>query len=53
MKRLDNKVAVVYGDGNIGTAIATAFAHEGAKVFLAWRTSSKLKKIADEILSEG
>jgi len=31
MKRLENKVAVVYGDGNIGSAIAKAFAREGAK----------------------
>jgi NAD(P)-dependent dehydrogenase (short-subunit alcohol dehydrogenase family) len=53
MKKLKNKVAVVYGDGNIGSAIAKVFAHEGAKVFLTGRTSSKLKKIADEILSEG
>jgi len=53
MKKLKNKVAVVYGDGNIGSAIAKVFAREGAKVFLTGRTSSKLKKIADEILSEG
>jgi NAD(P)-dependent dehydrogenase (short-subunit alcohol dehydrogenase family) len=53
MKKLSNKIAVVYGDGNIGSAIAKVFAREGAKVFLAGRTSSKLKKIAAEILSEG
>jgi len=51
MKRLENKVAVVYGDGAIGGAIAKAFAREGAKVFLTGRTEKKLKAIADEILS--
>jgi hypothetical protein len=34
MKRLENKVAVVYGDGAAGGAIAKAFAREGAMVFL-------------------
>ena len=53
MKKLKNKVAVVYGDGNIGSAIAKAFAAEGAKVFLAGRTPAKLEKIAAGILSEG
>jgi NAD(P)-dependent dehydrogenase (short-subunit alcohol dehydrogenase family) len=53
MKRLKNKVAVVYGNGSVGTAIAEAFAHEGANVFLTGRTSSKLKAVADEIVSNG
>jgi NAD(P)-dependent dehydrogenase (short-subunit alcohol dehydrogenase family) len=53
MKRLENKTAVVYGDGATGAAIAKAFASEGAKVFLAGRTLSKLKTIADSILSDG
>ena len=53
MGKLKNKVAVVYGDGNIGGAIARAFVREGAKVFLTGRTHSKLKKIADEITSSG
>ena len=53
MKRLENKVAVVYGDGNVGAAIAKAFAHEGTKVFLAGRTVKKLNAIANEILSGG
>ena len=34
MKRLENKVAVVYGDGTTGAAIAKAFARQGAQVFL-------------------
>src|SRR5262245_53907395 len=53
MKKLENKVAVVYGNGAVGKAIAKAFAQEGAKVFLAGRTSAKLKEIANEILSDG
>jgi NAD(P)-dependent dehydrogenase (short-subunit alcohol dehydrogenase family) len=53
MKKLENKVAVVYGNGAVGSAIAKAFVREGAKVFLTGRTSAKLKKIADEILSDG
>ncbi len=51
MQKLKNKVAVVYGNGNTGSAIAKAFASEGAKVFLAGKTISKLKAIADEIKS--
>jgi len=53
MNKLYDKVAVVYGDGNIGGAIARAFAQEGAKVFLTGRTHSKLQLIADEIKSSG
>lgn len=53
MKRLENKVAVVYGDGSTGGAIAKAFAREGAKVFLTGRTVAKLDAIADEILTSG
>jgi len=53
MKRLENKVAVVYGDGAIGGAIAIAFAREGAEVFLAGRTASKRDTIADEIRKSG
>src|SRR5436309_11119491 len=47
---LENKVAVIYGAGGpIGGAVARAFAHEGARVFLAGRTLASLDKIADEI----
>src|SRR5579859_7936467 len=53
MKKLKDKVAVVYGDGNIGGAISIAFAREGAKIFLAGRTSAKLKTIAGQISDEG
>jgi NAD(P)-dependent dehydrogenase (short-subunit alcohol dehydrogenase family) len=53
MRRLENKVAVIYGNGAVGTAVAKAFAKEGAHVYLAGRTLTKLKAIAQEILSEG
>src|SRR5215213_2759904 len=53
MNRLENKVAVVYGDGAVGGAIAKAFASEGAKVFMTGRTTSKLKAIKDEINFDG
>ncbi len=53
MKRLENKVAVVYGDGMVGGTIAKAFAREGARIFLTGRTITKLDAIADEILHDG
>ncbi|HEV8285576.1 MAG TPA: SDR family oxidoreductase [Chitinophagaceae bacterium] len=53
MKRLEKKVAVVYGDGAVGGAIAKAFAREGAKVFLTGRTLTKLEAIAREIIFDG
>ncbi|GAC1601471.1 MAG: SDR family oxidoreductase [Chitinophagaceae bacterium] len=51
MKRLKNKIAVVYGDGNVGGAIAKSFAQEGARVFLTGRTAKKLEAITNEIKS--
>ncbi len=50
MNRLENKVAVVYGDGSIGAAIAKAFAREGARVFFTGRTMAKLDAVAGEVL---
>jgi NAD(P)-dependent dehydrogenase (short-subunit alcohol dehydrogenase family) len=51
---LENKVAVIYGAGGaIGGAVARTFADEGATVFLAGRTQSKLDTVADEIRSKG
>jgi 3-oxoacyl-[acyl-carrier protein] reductase len=51
---LENKNAVIYGAGGaIGGAVARAFAHEGAKVFLAGRTLTKLDEVAEEIRSAG
>ena len=53
MKRLTNKVAIIYGNGTIGGAVAKAFAREGAIVFLTGRTAAKLDTIANEILFDG
>jgi NAD(P)-dependent dehydrogenase (short-subunit alcohol dehydrogenase family) len=53
MKKLENKVAVIYGDGTIGATIAKAFALEGARVFLTGRTVAKLDAIAREIQFDG
>ena len=53
MKRLKNKVAVIYGDGAVGGAIAKAFAREGAEVFLTGRTAFKLNAIVEEIQATG
>jgi 3-oxoacyl-[acyl-carrier protein] reductase len=51
---LENKTAVVYGGGgSIGGAVARAFAREGARLFLAGRTSSPLEAVAAEIWSAG
>jgi 3-oxoacyl-[acyl-carrier protein] reductase len=51
---LENKICVIYGaGGSIGGAIARGFAREGAKVFLAGRTPSKLNQVADDIRSNG
>jgi NAD(P)-dependent dehydrogenase (short-subunit alcohol dehydrogenase family) len=53
MSRLKDKVAVVYGNGAIGGAIARAFVREGARIFLAGLTPAKLKAISAEIQAEG
>ena len=53
MNRLKNKVAVIYGSGGVGSAVAKEFAKEGAHVYLAGRTSSKLEAIANEMAAEG
>lgn len=51
---LENKVCIVYGGGGaIGGAIARGFAREGAHVFLAGRTQSKLDKVAHDIRAKG
>lgn len=53
MKRLKDKVAVVYGNGAIGGAVTMAFAQEGAKVFLAGRSEDKLNSIQNQVESMG
>jgi len=51
---LASKIAVIYGGGGaIGGAAARVFAREGAKVFLAGRTQSKLATVARDIESAG
>jgi NAD(P)-dependent dehydrogenase (short-subunit alcohol dehydrogenase family) len=45
---LDDKTAVIYGGGgSIGGAVARAFAREGARVFLAGRTSTTVARDAN------
>ena len=54
LKLLEGKTAVVYGAaGGIGTAASKAFAREGAKVYLAGRTESTLRSLAEEITKAG
>jgi NAD(P)-dependent dehydrogenase (short-subunit alcohol dehydrogenase family) len=51
---LNGKNAVIYGGGgNVGGAVARAFADEGATVHLAGRTLDTLEKVADPIRSKG
>lgn len=51
---LQGKHALVFGaSGSIGSAVAKAFAAEGAKVFLSGRTRSTIEKIAEEIEKAG
>jgi len=51
---LENKNAIIFGAGGaIGSAVARAFAREGASVFLAGRTLPKLNAVANEISAAG
>ena len=51
---LEGKNAVIYGGGGaIGGAVAGAFAREGARVFLAGRTQTRLDEVAEGIRSAG
>jgi NAD(P)-dependent dehydrogenase (short-subunit alcohol dehydrogenase family) len=51
---LDGKIAVVYGAaGPVGTAVARAYAREGAVVHLAGRTPATLDPLADAIRLDG
>lgn len=49
---LENKRAVIYGAGAIGGAVAQVFAREGARVFLAGRSFSRVRAVAEAIGSE-
>jgi 3-oxoacyl-[acyl-carrier protein] reductase len=54
LKLLDGKAAVIYGAaGGVGTAVAKAFAREGARVFLTGRTENSLNPVAQEISRTG
>jgi 3-oxoacyl-[acyl-carrier protein] reductase len=51
---LADKNAVIYGGGgSIGGAVGRAFAREGARVFFAGRTLTRLEEVAEEIRSTG
>jgi NAD(P)-dependent dehydrogenase (short-subunit alcohol dehydrogenase family) len=51
---LEHKNAVVYGGaGSVGRAVASAFAREGARVFLAGRTLAPLDEVAEELTAAG
>jgi 3-oxoacyl-[acyl-carrier protein] reductase len=51
---LDNKNAVIYGAGGpVGSAVARAFAREGARVFLTGRTLASLEGVAADISAAG
>jgi NAD(P)-dependent dehydrogenase (short-subunit alcohol dehydrogenase family) len=51
---LKDKIAVIYGaGGDIGSAVARAFAREGAKLFLSGRGLSKVKAVAADIVQSG
>ena len=51
---LQGKRAVVFGaGGSIGSAVAKAFASEGAEVFLAGRSEESLQVVAKEIAETG
>jgi 3-oxoacyl-[acyl-carrier protein] reductase len=51
---LADKTAIVYGGaGAIGSAVARAYAREGAEVHLAGRTEASLAKVAERIRRDG
>lgn len=51
---LENKNAVVYGaGGNVGGAVARAFARDGAKVFLTGRSRGGIERVAEQITGAG
>jgi NADP-dependent 3-hydroxy acid dehydrogenase YdfG len=51
---LTNKNAVIYGAGGaVGGAIARAFAHEGARVFLTGRNLDSVDAVAKDIIAAG
>src|SRR5690349_13255008 len=51
---LENKTAIVHGAaGSVGSAVARAYAREGAEVHLTGRTTATLDQVAERIRSDG
>lgn len=50
---LEDKVAIVYGAGAIGGAVARAFSREGAVVHLADHNDPSAKKVATDLRDAG
>jgi NAD(P)-dependent dehydrogenase (short-subunit alcohol dehydrogenase family) len=51
---LKDKNAIIYGAaGGVGTAVAHAFAREGARVFVTGRTLTKVEALANAIRKQG
>src|SRR6266436_782480 len=51
---LKDKIALIYGaGGDIGSAVARAFAREGAKLFLSGRNLGTVKAVAADIKGQG
>jgi NAD(P)-dependent dehydrogenase (short-subunit alcohol dehydrogenase family) len=51
---LKDKVAVIYGaGGNVGGAVARAFAREGAKLFLSGRNLRAVEGVAADVIGRG
>ena len=49
----DRNVVVYGAAGHIGSAVARAFAREGAQVFLTGRTLAGVQRVAASIVAEG
>src|SRR5215831_11894156 len=51
---LKDKVAVIYGaGGDVGGAVARAFAREGARLFLSGRSLRKVEAVAADVVGHG
>jgi len=50
---LEGKNAIIYGAGGLGAGVARTFAREGARVFLASRSSDPLEAVARDVLAAG
>src|SRR5258708_24486884 len=51
---LENKTAIIYGAaGSIGSAVARAYAREGAELHLAGRSKAALDAVAEQIQHDG